>query len=141
MKNRNRHTPVTFLAVAMVVGLALATAGCGGDDDSANPGAPTTNPYAGDWSVVFSGNYTGGGQITISSDGSCSEDVVLNDPATGDFTNTVQFDVLENGSVDNGRIYYSGAQIGTISGSFDGNSGSGNWQTSIPTSGTWSASR
>lgn len=115
--------------------IILLFAGCSKDD---SPTQSASNPFSGNWQIVFAGSYTGSGNMSIDSDGKFAVSVLLSD-GNGTFTNTINGSVSNSGSMS-ADIYYSGSKIGTASGTFTGNSGSGNWQTSS-TSGTWSATK
>jgi hypothetical protein len=114
----------------------LILSGCSSDS---NPASPTTNSFAGTWGVVFAGSYTGNGDVPIGTDGKFSVSVLLVGPG-GSITNTLTGTVASTGHC-NGDIYYSGSNIGTLSGAFSGNGASGTYQTVQPSSGTWSAVR
>lgn len=115
--------------------IILLFAGCSKDE---SPTQPASNPYSGNWQIVFAGSYTGGGTMSIGSDGKFSVAVLLND-GTNNFTNTITGAVSNSGSMS-ADIYYSGSKIGTASGSFTSNSGSGSWTTSS-TNDTWAATK
>ncbi len=71
--------------------------------------------------------------------GSFSWIVILRD-GVSNHTNTISGNVTTAGSMS-ANIHYGGSQIGTATGTFSGNAGSGTWTTIIPSSGTWSATR
>ena len=89
--------------------------GCGDDNSTSS----NTNTFAGNWNIVFAGDFVGGGSISIGSNGQFSANVVLQD-ASGSFTNTIDGTVTNSGVVTNGRILQGGSQIGTITGNFSG---------------------
>jgi len=124
-------------AMYLVFALVFILGGCSSDDD---PTTPEANPFAGVWDITFEGTYSASESGTIGDDGSCTEEVVLSD-GTGSFTNTVSFEVNSDGSISNGKIFYEGNEVGTVSGNFTGNSGSGTYATIQPSSGTWTASK
>jgi len=103
------------------------------------PTTPATNPFVGTWHLVLAGSYTGNANVSIASDGSFSFSILLSGSG-GSFTNTITGSVSSSGSVSAG-IYEGGSKIGTVSGTLSGNGGSGTYQTSEPSSGTWSATR
>jgi hypothetical protein len=138
--NRNKRAFLSVLAVCFTVCGFLVLAGCSGDSDDDLVTPPSANSYAGIWTVVFAGAYTGGGLVTIDAEGSCSASVLLSDGVTS-FTNIIAFDVPDSGQMQNGEVLYLGTQIGTLSGQFDSNLGSGSYQTLEPSSGTWSATK
>ncbi len=96
--------------------------------------------YGGVWTVTFQGSYDGVGTINVANDGTYSDDVVFDGGFwVGNITNHVQGSVDDNGKIT-GDIYMSGDKIGTISGNLrDDKTGTGTYQTDIPTSGTWVA--
>ena len=122
----------------MAVCIALLIfAGC--KEDSTTPVSTTTHPYSGSWKIVFAGTYTGSGTINIGTDGKFSANVLLFAGSTS-FTNTITGAVSSSGSMS-ADIYYSGSKIGNCGGTFSGSGGSGSYQTSQPSSGTWSATK
>ncbi len=126
----------TRLIVLLLVLLGLAAFQACGSDKSTTP----TNPFAGTWDVVFAGSYTGVGTIRIGSGGNFSAPVTLLDN-TGTYVETVMGTVATTGQLQNGRIMEGSSQIGTFTGNFSGSQGSGNYQTTPPTQGTWAATK
>lgn len=100
---------------------------------------PTANPFSGSWQIVIAGDYTGVGTMNIDDQGDFSFSIVITG-AGGTFTNTITGSVSNSGTMS-ADIYDSGLKVGTCSGNFSGNSGSGSYQTSEPSSGTWSATK
>jgi hypothetical protein len=125
---------------SLILAIMLATVALGGCGDSDSPSTPTNSAYQGSWAVVFAGSYTGGGNVTIDADGDCSATVLLSD-GVNSFTNLITFSVASNGSISSGLVTYAGAPIGTVSGTFGASAGSGAYQTSQPSSGTWAATK
>lgn len=121
------------LLLLFVFASALLLTSCSDD--------PTTsNPYQGNWNIAFAGDYTGSGSLKIDQDGKFSFNVTLINANYQTFTNTISGSVDDKGNAS-AKTYYAGDEIGGVSGKFNGNSGSGSWQTAVPTYGTWSASR
>lgn len=132
-----RRTERPHAIIPAIILSAVTLGGCG---DSDSPSTPAPSAYQGSWAVVFAGSYTGGGNITIDADGDCSATILLSD-GVNSFTNLITFSVASNGSISNGLVYYAGAPIGTVSGTFSASAGSGAYQTSQPSSGTWAATK
>ncbi len=129
------------LRIVTILLLALTIVSCSDDSSSNSTTGPSTtlHPFAGNWNVVFAGDFVDEGTFKIKADGSFSWVIVV--PAGADVaTNTMAGNVSTSGSLS-GNIYYSGSEIGTITGTFSGNAGSGAWSTNVPTSGSWSATR
>lgn len=122
--------------IQLLLILMVFISGCAKED---SPTQPKTNPYSGEWQIVFAGTYTGGGEMSIAQDGKFSVTALLEDNS-GTFTNIISGSVSGSGSMT-ADIYYSGSKIGTASGSFTNSSGSGSYQTLQPSSGTWVASK
>ncbi|PIQ09204.1 MAG: hypothetical protein COW71_07500 [Ignavibacteriales bacterium CG18_big_fil_WC_8_21_14_2_50_31_20] len=107
---------------------------------SDSPTEPKSNPYSGAWRIVFAGSYIGSGNLTIDSEGKFSLIVALKNSDNTTFTNTITGSVSSSGSMK-ADTYYNGAKIGTVTGTFVGDSASGSYQTIQPTYGTWSATK
>lgn len=99
------HSQSVFPLLPIIAIIALGVGLQTGCSSSSSPTDPT-NPFAGAWQVAFAGDFTGGGTITIGTNGSFSENVVLND-GTQTFTNTISGTVSTSGTVMNGAIFFS----------------------------------
>ena len=125
--------------IGLVICLLALLCGCNGDNSTSN----NTNPFAGTWNVVFSGSFTGDGQITIGTDGQLTANLVLQfDDGFEDVTASGQ--VFNSGTLFNGHISNPSAQsTGLLTGNFTGNAGSGTYEigTFGESVGTWSASK
>ncbi|HTK81784.1 MAG TPA: hypothetical protein VL633_05790 [Bacteroidota bacterium] len=118
------------LALCLVVAMC---AGC--KDDTSGPG-PGANPYAGNWTVSFSGAFSGSRTITIGSDGTFSFSATasgLSGPVT--WTGTVS----ATGAVS-ADATYQGQSVGYLSGNLSASSGNGTY-SSAGGNGTWSATK
>lgn len=131
-----RKTVSTFFLAFFVLVVVLSSSSCKKDEN--NPVA-TTNPFAGTWSFLVAGSYVGTGQMIVGSDGGFSFNILLTNNGQT-FTNTISGNIATNGQVQNGKIFYSGSQVGTATGTFTGNAGSGAYQTNT-SAGTWSATK
>jgi hypothetical protein len=119
--------------VGLVICLLALLCGCNGDDSASN----TTNPFAGIWNITFSEPATGGGQIAVGPDGNFTANFVLLD-LEDEFTGSGE--VSNSGTITNGRISNGTAQVGTFTGNFTGNTGTGTYLFGAG-AGTWSANK
>ena len=77
--------------------------------------------------------------MPIGSDGKFAVTATLQG-SSGTFTNVISGSVSSSGSMS-ADISYAGSKIGTASGTISGNAGSGTYQTSQPSHGTWAATK
>jgi len=125
-----------FKTIISFLFIILLFAGCKKDE---SPTQPVSNPYAGNWRIAFAGDYIGGGSMPIGSDGKFAVTATLQG-SSGTFTNVISGSVSSSGSMS-ADISYAGSKIGTASGTISGNAGSGTYQTSQPSHGTWAATK
>jgi hypothetical protein len=85
------------------------------------------SPYAGTWSFVYEGIYSGSTEWKIDQDGQFEVTIeVKTDTRT--FENYISGEVSETGEVT-GHILLSGNRIGSLSGTMKGNNGNGIYKT------------
>jgi hypothetical protein len=114
-----------FLSIAMLLG-------CDGDNSTSFK----RNPFAGNWVIELSGDYQASGGFLIGEDGRFFENIAMNDKSG---SITISGSVTDSGILMNGRISQGGSQVGTLQGSFSGNSGNGTWEAHFDNAGTWRA--
>lgn len=117
----------------LLIMLLILAFSCSKDDPTSS-----THQFAGNWSFTVSGQATGNGNFHIDNDGSFS--VLLNfTTSSGTTSNVISGKVSTDGTLQDGKILYNGQQIGTVSGTFTGNAGSGSYSSNV--SGTWAAAK
>ncbi len=102
----------------------------------------TSASYQGNWRITFAGSYSGGGLFTIKNDGSFSDNIILVSPQGDSSRNVFTGTISSNGALQDGKIFFGGNQVGSVTGLFTLNSASGMW--SLPpnlSSSTWTANR
>ena len=116
----------------------LFLSGC--KKDSPSPVQPVVkNAYSGEWQISFKGAYTGSSNIVVDSDGFFTFTVILSG-------NSRKITELINGSFSSSGfvsadIYYLSSRVGNIIGISSSDSANGDFQTSQPITGTWSATK
>jgi hypothetical protein len=121
--------------------LCVLSIGCDSDNSLSSRQTPNPNAFAGDWNLTFAGACPGEGQINIAANGLLSGNIGT--PAGCEQLgglHTLSGGVTGSGEVASGSINEgAGVSVGSIKGSFSGNSGSGVYQFMDGRSGTWSA--
>jgi len=98
-----------------------------GCSSSKNSSQNQISPFAGTWSFVYEGIYSGSTEWKIDQDGQFRVTIeVKTDTRT--FTNYISGEVSETGEVT-GYIWLSGDRIGSLSGTMKGNNGNGIYKT------------
>ena len=135
-----RKAVFTFLLAIIIVPVVLLTSSCKKDDSSP---VGLTHPFAGAWAVGLDTSSVEEGQLIVSVDGSFYINIPLYTDST--FTTTTVRKISGTVATD-GRVSgiikntTTGAQIGTMSGTFLGTGGSGSYiNSSVPVSGIWVA--
>jgi hypothetical protein len=96
------------------------------------------NSFAGIWSFVYEGIYSGSTELRIDQEGKFEGTItVKNDSRI--FTNDIYGEVNETGEVT-GSIFLSGNRIGSLSGTMKGNNSNGIYKTQRG-QGIWNATR
>jgi hypothetical protein len=98
-----------------------------GCSNSKNSSQNQISPFAGTWSFVYEGIYSGSTEWKIDQDGQYEVTIeVKTDTRT--FENYISGEVSETGEVT-GYILLSGNRIGSLSGTMKGNNGNGIYKT------------
>ena len=135
VEDRMTRVPARAIRVLSVALCLVSLLSCG--DSSTGPTG--ASPFQGQWTFAISGDAVGSGTCVIQSNGSVTVNL--------DFTvGGVVYPQVIAGSVSNagdltGTVNLQGSQIGTVSGRFTGNTGSGTWVTTLAGSGTWTATK
>jgi hypothetical protein len=135
------------IVFSAVVFLALLFCSSCDDKTSSNPAGSSANDttgvflYQGVWNIVLSGDLTGGGDMDIGSDGKFSDTWTMN-LSSFSYSTLIVGSLQASGSIA-GDISISGNKVGTFSGTFSGNSGSGTYHLSQPEAlnGTFTATK
>lgn len=117
--------------------LVIILVSCKSDE----PTSPYVNPFAGKWTVFFDGSYSGSDIATVDDKGNFSLTVTL---TKGEISaqNTIKGSMSNDGKLSGEIIFTAtGNKVGTVQGQFNGDAGSGTYQTIEPSSGTWIAQK
>jgi len=98
-----------------------------GCSSSKNSSQNQISPFAGTWSFLYEGIYSGSTEWKIDQDGQFRVTVEVNKDSRT-FTNYIDGEVSETGEVS-GYILLSGNRIGSLSGTMKGNNGNGVYKT------------
>lgn len=125
-----------YLRFTFVLFIALIVS-CKNDE----PTASSSNLFAGRWTLFFDGSYSGSDIATVDDKGNFSITVTL---TKGQISaqNTIKGSISNDGKMSGDIIFTAtGNKIGTVEGQFQGDAGSGTYQTIEPSSGTWIAQK